>query len=367
MEVAIIGAGPIGLIAGLTLTASGHRVRVFDPSTEKPAMSLALAESSLQLLARFGVEITSGEALTEIHISERQVPGSAVLSAYQLGFSRFGRVVCSHDLESTLAHHTAGMVEPKAVASLRARGAHRPAEVNLEDGEQLHPDLVILADGGRSTLAESLGFVAQQRPFGRTALLGRVQLSQPILSRAYERFVGTGPLALLPLSGGVYGFVWSLSPTQAAHLADDQGALMDALQAAMDPALGAATLVKAPVQIPLVERWIDQPYRPGIALLGNGAQTIHPVAGQGLNLALRGLAHLLDAFAEMPVDEAVQHAFQRWQTDRDRTRFASSALEALFDVPRGWRRAGTAVGMALFDQSPILKRRLAEAGMGLLS
>lgn len=367
MQVAIIGAGPVGLISGLALSESGHSVRIFDPSTEKPKMSLALAESTLGMLSGLGIGEIPGEDLAEIHISERAVPGSAVLSASELGFARFGRVVCSHAVESALGKVALRWVEPKTVAQVRARGAQTPPQVVLDDGEQVTPDLVILADGGRSPLTESLGFVAQKRPFDRTAVLGRVHISRPILGRAYERFVGTGPLALLPLSGGLYGFVWSLAPSVATALANDREALVAHLQDAMDPALGEVSLATEPVLIPLVERWIDQPYRPGVLVLGNGAQTIHPVAGQGMNLALRGVSRLIDSLDDGPVDVSVQQAFADWRLDRDRTRFASSALEALFDVPTLWRRVGTAVGMSVFDQSRVLKRRLAMAGMGLLS
>ena len=367
MQVAVIGAGPVGLVTGMALAERGYAVRIFDPATEKPKMTLALAESTLALLSKLQVPEVAGEALQEIHISERGVPGSAMLSASELGLPRFGQVTCSHALEAALADRASAWIEAKIVTSVRARGAETPPELVLADGEQLHPDLVILADGGRSPLTASLGFVAHQRPFGRTALLGRLRVTHPIPGRAYERFVGTGPLALLPLSDGLYGFVWSLSPEDAARFDADHGALLTTLAATLDPALGEVTLATSPVQIPLIERWIDQPYRPGVLLLGNGAQTIHPVAGQGMNLALRGLAKLLDTLEQLPIDAAVQRAFSEWQADRNRTRFASSALEALFDVPAVWRRAGTAVGMALFDQSLPLKRRLAEAGMGMLS
>ena len=101
------------------------------------------------------------------------------------------------------------------------------------------------------------------------------------------------------------------------------------------------------VKIPLIERWIDQPYRPGIVLLGNGAQTIHPVAGQGLNLAVRGVSRLVDALAIGDPDTAVREAFMSWKPNRDLTRLASSSLETLFDRDLLSRKLLTSVGMAL--------------------
>ncbi len=367
MDAVVIGAGPIGLIAARALAHRGDRVRLFDPSVEKPKMSLALAESTLQLLARLGVDDVAGQPIGEIHVSEKGVPGSALMTAESLGYPRFGRVACSHDLEAAVRKDLSVAIETERVASVRARGVETPPKVILENGDVLAPDVVLLADGGRSPLTESLGFVAQKRPFDRTALLGRVRASRPIPGRAYERFVGTGPLAMLPLSESIYGFVWSLEPLVAERLLAHPTELMAALSSAADPALGILEPVNEPVAIPLVERWIDQPYRPGVMIIGNGAQTIHPVAGQGLNLALRGLSRWLAALDESAVDEAMSVAFSEWKRDRDRTRLASSALERLFNIPAGWRRLGTAVGLSVFDQSPRLKRQLAEAGMGLFS
>lgn len=367
MQAVVIGAGPIGLIAARALAARGDQVRLFDPSTDKPKMSLALAESTLQLLADVGVSEIKGQALTEIHISERGVPGSALMSAQELGFSRFGQVACSADLEAAVREELSVEIETDRVVSVAARGKETPVTVTVEGGEVITPEVVLLADGGRSPLTESLGFVAQKRPFDRTALLGRVRVSRPLAGRAYERFVGTGPLAMLPLTEDVYGFVWSLEPLVAERLLAHPDELHGALSDASDPALGSLEMVLSPVAIPLVERWIDQPYRPGVMLIGNGAQTIHPVAGQGLNLALRGLRQWLDLLDELPADAAMVQAFAAWRADRDRTRLASSALERLFNIPTTWRRMGTALGLSVFDQSTALKRQLAQAGMGLLS
>ena len=367
MRCVLVGGGPIGLIAAASLRADGHTVRLFDPQTEKPTMSLALAESTLRLLERLGIDRLPGETLTSVHVSEQGVPGSMLLDATELGYNRFGQIVPSETLEAQLSEQVSDVIEASAVESIVPRSRSLPPRVTLATGEVIETDLVILADGGRSHLTEQLGFIPQTRPFARTALLGRIRLSQPVPGRAYERFVGTGPLALLPLGDGLYGFVWSLDPARAMQLVDDLDALRALLERTVDPILGAVSIAKDPVAIELVERWIDQPYRPGVLLLGNGAQTIHPVAGQGLNLALRGLGQVLDALPHDDPDTAIAQAMARWRTDRDRTRFASSVLESIFDRPNPLRRFATATAMSVLDQSRSVKRQIAEAGMGLLS
>lgn len=367
MEISIVGGGPIGLIAARALSTDGHQVRLFDPSINKPKMSLALAESTLRLLDRIGVELEAGQDLTEIFVNEKGLPGSMLLHASDCGYPRFGRVICSQALEEAVSLHVSGCVETVAVETIRARSAQANPRIRLATGEEVAPDLVILADGGRSHLTHALGMMAHYRPFGRSAILGRLRVITSMKGRAYERFIGTGPLAILPVEEDVYGFVWSLSPNHAEQLQQSPSELIGALKDAMPHELGSIELIADPVVIPLVERWIDQPYRPGVLLIGNGAQTIHPVAGQGLNLALRGVTQITAELKQSDPDTAVRTAFANWKPNRDQTRLASSCLEAIFDRDVLPRKILTSLGMAVADQSPWLKTKIAEAGMGIVS
>ena len=137
---------------------------------------------------------------------------------------------------------------------IRARSTTGNPRIELETGEISEPDLVILADGGRSGLSNSIGMDAQLRSFDRTALLGRIHVEAPVRGRAYERFIGTGPLALLPIDPEVYGFVWSLTPHEADALKQATPALLDALYLALPRELGRIKLVCDVVKIPLIER-----------------------------------------------------------------------------------------------------------------
>ena len=120
MEVSVIGGGPIGMITARALLDDGHQVRLFDPSINKPTMSLALAESTLLLLERTGVDLEAGEDLTEILVTEKRLPGSVLLQAVECGYPRFGRVICSQALESAVARHVSDNVEPIAVETIHA-------------------------------------------------------------------------------------------------------------------------------------------------------------------------------------------------------------------------------------------------------
>lgn len=365
MHILCIGAGPIGLIAANALMRLGHTVRCFDPSTDKPKMSLALAQSTLNFLDSLSISLDAGELLTEIHVSETGVPGSVLLSSKELGLPQFGRVVCSHALKYILEDATDLVIEKSKVTAITARSISSDPSITLNGGEILPADLIILADGGRSGLTKGLGFQPQMRPFGRTALIGRLQVGTPMAGRAFERFVGTGPLAVLPVDGVEYGFIWSLSPTMARRYAERPNELTGALTGSFGNMLGDLMLSNTPVQVPLVERWIDQPFRPGVVLLGNGAQTIHPVAGQGLNLALRGLEILVSYLRTGPVDDALSRAHKAWSPSRNRTRAASSALETIFDRNDAGRKFLTGTTLAFIDQNIWLKRLIVDAGMGI--
>ena len=313
------------------------------------------------------INLDSGEPLKEIHISEAGVPGNVLLSADELGVPQFGRVICSHVLQNILENVTDLSIEQEYVSSIAARSRSSSPSISLSSGEEMSADLIILADGGRSGLTEDLGFEPQLRAFGRTALIGRLEASVPLPGRAFERFVGTGPLAILPVNKKEYGFIWSLTPKMAALYSRNTESLVWALEENLGGMLGDVRISHLPVQVPLVERWIDQPFRPGIVLLGNGAQTIHPVAGQGLNLAIRGLELLISNLRITEVDNALVLAHEAWKPARDQTRAVSSILEAIFDRDNLVRKILTGTGLAFIDQNLWLKRLIADAGMGIRS
>ena len=363
----MIGGGPIGLITAIAVKQNGHDVRLFDPATVKPKMSLALAESTLRVLSSLGIELAEGEDLTEILVTEQGLPGSMRLKASECGHQRFGRVICSQALERVLLSVINGLVEPIYVDRIIARSATANPRLILASGEELDPDLIILADGGRSGLTEGLGITAQKRSFHKSIILGRVRVDNPIIGRAYERFIGTGPLAVLPLGSSIYGFAWCLNPSHADRLDVCHSTLLNELGDAVPRELGAIELESEPVTIPLIERWIDQPYRPGVVLIGNGAQTIHPVAGQGLNLAVRGVQQLIQEINNKSADEAVQSAFQSFKSSRNMTRLVSSGLGELFHQDIWPRKLMTTLGLSLADQSRALKTKIAETGMGIFS
>ena len=167
---------------------------------------------------------------------------------------------------------------------------------------------------------------------------------------------------MLPIEPDVYGFVWSLSPAHAEQFQQSSVALIEALRDAMPDELGSIELATDPLVIPLIERWIDQPYRPGIVLIGNGAQTIHPVAGQGLNLALRGVMQITAELKQSDPDTAIRRAFangNRIGTKHDWPPRVSRHYLIVIYYRENFDQSRYGA-----DQSPWLKTKIAEAGIG---
>ena len=365
MRIVVVGGGPVGQVVARRL--ANHDVTLFDRPVVKPAMSLVLSETTVTQLHALGISLQDGVELQSIHVSERAVPGSMVLSAPELGLHAFGQVMCSHDLERAFQSHQPTPVDTRAVISVRARSRSQGPIVCLDDGTDVVADLVCLCDGGRSPLIDALGMAPQYRAFGRSAVLMRIEVTRPQAQRAFERFTATGPLALLPLGGARYGVVWSLAPEQADRVAVEPQILLNEIQSALGELLGTCTAITAPTVIPLIERWLDTPYRPGIAVFGNGAQTIHPVAGQGLNLALRGVSRVMEAIQDgslADLDRCVQTGCDAWHRDRAQTRAASSLLEYAFAWNHPVRRFISGGLIASLDHHIGAKRWIAEAGMG---
>lgn len=365
MRIVVIGGGPVGQVLARRL--AHHEVTLFDRPVTKPAMTLALAETTVKQLEALNIPLETGSVLQTVHVSERGVPGSMRLEASRLGLDAFGRVMCSLDLERAFQRSPSVQIDPRSVISVRARSQTRGPSVRLEDETEVTADLVCLCDGGRSPLVESLGMMPQYREFGRSAVLMRVEVSQPRMHCAFERFTRSGPLALLPLGGPRYGLVWSLPPDQATRGVDDPETFLALAQAALGDLLGQLSAVTLPVSIPLVERWLETPYRPGIAVFGNGAQTIHPVAGQGLNLALRGVSRVVEALEGASLndlDRRVQMGCRAWRRDRGQTRAASSLLEQVFAWHHPFRQLVSGATLSLLDHHQLAQRWIAEAGMG---
>ena len=292
----IIGTGPVSLLLRGLLVRQGfgeHELHCDPPPASLPdwlgQRAIALSLGSWQLLARVAPP-PIGAPITTVEISLAGALGRTRLRAAELGVPAVGQVVryeaLHRALQQGLDHRlTTGPGRPAPAAT---EAAAAPAAASTQA-----PALTIIADGNP-------GDDSDLRDFGQSALLATVQASRPHEGVAWERFTRDGPLALLPLpENRCWSLVWC-APTEIARArqALPPAALEAALEQAFGTALGRLSLVAAPHLAPLQRRVRQHPPGPATIAIGNAAQTLHPVAGQGLNLGFRDafvLAGLLGA------------------------------------------------------------------------
>ncbi|WP_434983818.1 2-octaprenyl-6-methoxyphenyl hydroxylase [Vreelandella zhaodongensis] len=393
-DIVIVGGGLVGASLGCALAPlierHGWRVAIIEsaalpenaedvswqPSFD--ARASAIAEGSAQRFRQLGVwDAMCNEAtpIERIHISERGRLGAARLSAQELGVAALGHVIPNAWMGRVLHQHLQQLpIEwycPATVAKMTPQeGGHH---LLLSDDSELMASLTILADGGRSGLKEQLGINSRRRSYEQTAVIAHVGVSQPHQGVAYERFTAEGPIALLPLPGQAMELVWThASGTEQARLALSDQAFLRQLQTAFGDRVGRFTRVGQRFSYPLSLVTAEEPVRPGLAVLGNAAHALHPVAGQGFNLALRSVMDLVEELAQGAQnqhtlgDMETLLAFERRRAqDRSNVIRFSDGLVRLFGYSLPLLPHARAAGLIGLNLVGPLRRGLARRAMGL--
>lgn len=328
--------------------APGHRPE-YHPAFD--ARSTALSYSSKLIYERLGLwqDLLQWVCpIDSIHVSNRGHFGSTLMHAGDHGWSALGYVVENAWLGNSLvqALHRQARVElisPARVVDARATPGGTSITLEGADVHSLEASLLVVADGAASGLREKLGFAVTEKPYAQHALVANVAFAQPHQGRAFERFTDNGPLALLPLLGVSAaahrsGLVWTVSPEEAEQLLHcPEQEFLNALQERFGYRLGRMQQVGERHSYPLALVKSGEQVRQGMVLMGNAAHALHPVAGQGYNLALRDVAELARVLAEAveqghsPGDLRVLKRYEHQQReDQQRTITFSDRLPSLF-------------------------------------
>ena len=395
-DAVVVGGGMVGASAAIGLSALGYstlivetfplaaETKVYTPSYDD--RSTALSWGSRQILEELGVWGTIAAQVCEIcdvHVSEKGKFGTTHLSAEKLGYEALGYVVPNQVLgQSLLANVFASDVDILASATVTRVEANTIGYTLTVDQEgaqkgdvsiTVSTTLLVIADGSRSKTAQLIGIDSQVESYGQHALIANVTTELSNHGVAYERFIEDGPLALLPLSDRVSSLIWTQpSDDVECYLAMNDNDFLAALQAAFGERLGRFDLCGSRASYPLSLVRVTEQYRSGLIVLGNAAHSLHPVAGQGFNLALRGVASLLDALAEAKVAkqpfaniEVLKRAVERQSLDQRHTIMLSDQLVKLFgrrSIVLGVLRD---VGLVGLNSAPFIKTLFARQAMGL--
>jgi len=305
-DVLIVGAGPAGAVCALALAQQGVPARVLEAQAgdaRGDARTLALSHGARLILERVGVWDALGAVtpITRIHISQRGALGVARLAADELDVPALGYVLPYAELTAALkqALADAQIAVDYGVAVERIDADADAATLHTSRGALSAP-LAVVADGGRSLDAPA---PRVRREYDQTAVVCDVRTELPHANQAYERFTPDGPAALLP-NGDRYALVWTASTTEAERIAAlDDAAFLDALYRHFGGRQGRFLEAGPRKTFPLKLAYTGSEAGARVVRIGNAAQTLHPVAGQGFNIGLRDAFELALACADAPPEQ----------------------------------------------------------------
>lgn len=374
-DIAIIGGGPVGSALALALKDSGLRICVLEARPENTgstdARALALSYGSRLLLERLGVwkKIQDVSSIRTIHISQKQSFGRAVLRAAEMKVPELGYVLPYPALQDALSREIAGtcIVYGASVTRLNSEADHALIVYQLDGIEHtLQTRLAVVADGGK-LLAEQ--HPPEFRDYDQSAVITHVTCTAPKTDTAFERFTPQGPIALLPCKGG-YEIVWT-APHQLAQamLGWDDAQFLAELHAHFGDRVGEFLTAGARTAFPLgLKKAPEQSPMPHVVLLGNAAQTMHPVAGQGFNLGLRDAWDLAQEILDAPPgavgsEQMLEGYRSRRRVDREAGIRFTDGLVRLFSNEVPLVDAARAASLTVLDCLPFAKKFVARRMM----
>ncbi|SAK65398.1 ubiquinone biosynthesis hydroxylase family protein [Caballeronia temeraria] len=378
-DIAIVGAGPVGLaLAGWLARRSATSrlsIALIDARTPEAASndprSLALSHGSRVMLQPLGFP---GDAtpIRRIHVSQRGHFGRTLIEHDEHELPELGYVVRYGSLVGTLADAVRAtkvdwLTDTSALAPLQDNdGVTLPLQ--SASGERtIRAKVLVNAEGGLYQKGDPSD-ERRARDYGQTAIVGTVSVSDPRANVAWERFTKEGPIALLPCGGprhADYSLVWCCSPDEAARRVQlDDDAFLAELGAAFGTRMGRFTKIASRAAFPLGLTALDVLVDRRTVAIGNAAQTLHPVAGQGLNLGLRDALALTDALsADGPRPLALARFAQRRALDRRLTIGATDTLARIFTVDFPPLAAMRGLALTALEFLPPVKTALARQMM----
>lgn len=369
LDVAVVGAGPVGSTLALLAARDGLTVELFEARSGPTAdrRTLALSHASRERLEEARAwPAADATPITSIHISQQGGPGRTVIEAREQGLDALGYTVPYATLDAALARRLgeAGIAVHYGAAceaiALDADGA----SLRFANGREARARLLVLADGGANA-AKIPGIAFHEKDYEQHAVVGAVRTDRPHGGRAYERFTTRGPMALLPVEER-YALVWTASPAESSRLlALDEPAFLAELQARFGDRAGRFLSIANRGSFPLRLRAINTPVALRTALIGNAAQALHPIAGQGLNLGLRDAGELAASIGAAAREELGSEAMlsgYREARRRDAARGVAftDLLVSVFGDGRRLTTWGRGLALAALDLFPPARRRLAE-------
>ena len=391
-DLLICGGGLVGASLALMLKPLGLHVALIEavkfagaghPSFDE--RTTALANGSRRIFEAIGVWPLLQRAVTpiqRIHVSDQGRFGFARLSAQEQGLSALGHVVPNWQMGAAivqrLQEEQIEVLAPARVVQLSDATDRRTVTVEMQGQvHQLSAKLIVAADGAQSMLREAAGIASSNSDYGQTAIISNALTQRFHEHVAYERFTPSGPLAVLPLSDARVGLIWTVSNEFAPTVMSWSDAeFLSHFQTEFGFRLGRLLKVGTRHAYPLALIRAQQHHASRLVVMGNAAQMMHPIAGQGLNLGLRDAASLAELLADAQRAHSVFDSgadkllaeYAAWrQQDSKRIVAFTDTLVRLFSQRVGLVKLARNAGLLAFDLLPSAKDAMAQLSMGASS
>jgi len=384
-DIIVVGGGMVGATFACALGDRPLRIAVIEPfeaarqwkdegfDNRVSAITRATEQVFRAIGAWDGMVARQAQPYQQMHVWDATGTGVIHFDAADLGEPNLGhiienRVILAALLDRMAEFENIDFLCPAEVSEVEWGSVRK---LTLSDGRTLSAPLVVGADGSRSRVRREAGIETTGWGYDQTAVVATVKTSQHHQDTAWQRFMPTGPLAFLPLPEGFSSIVWSTTPEEADRLmALDDSAFLDELQKAFGDNLGRMEWTGPRGAFPLMLQHADHYVKPGVALIGNAAHTIHPLAGQGLNLGVSDAAALAEVLLEAGPrrfgDQAVLRRYERWRKADNVTMMGSmDAFKRLFSNDRPVLRVLRNEGLKLTNAAGPVKHFFVRRAMGL--
>jgi 2-octaprenylphenol hydroxylase len=383
-DVIINGGGMVGATLACLIAKQGRKVAVIEASEIaefSPDRAYDLRVSAISRASQNAfIEIGAWDAMLAMRASPYEImdvwdaagDGHVRFDAAELGEPDLGHIIENNVVQAAVSqalasYSSATLYQP---AKLKSFDADKDKiEVTLESGEQLSADLLVGADGANSKVRSLAGIDVSVDDYAQRGLVAVVKTQKPHEFTAWQRFQSTGPLAFLPLSDGSCSIVWTLPSDRADYyLSLNKTDFKVALAEALDHKLGKITKVGERAAFPLKGSQAKPYVLERIALVGDAAHTIHPLAGQGVNLGIKDAVELAQQLSSAQ-DLGSLKTLRRYERDRRGdnvlTMRAMEAFRLLFGHSATPVKTLRNIGMKIFNQAPIVKNEVIKRAMGL--